>query len=150
LMWPPIERWPDSLTMATRWRRLDDGGIDDIADWASSVEKPRLVVLDTLAGVRPDRMQRDTNYDGDYRALQDAHRLANERGFAIMVLHHVRKMEAEDPLDTVSGTLGLVGCADTILVLARTGQGATLYVRGRDVEEKEHAVSFSKDNCKWT
>ena len=59
-------------------------------------------------------------------------------------------MEAEDPLDTVSGTLGLAGCADTVLVLNRSSQGTTLYVRGRDIEEAEHAVSFDKQSCRWT
>jgi hypothetical protein len=66
------------------------------------------------------------------------------------VLHHTRKLEAEDPLDTISGTLGLAGCADTGLVLAGTPQGKTLYVRGRDIEEREHAVSFSPETCRWT
>jgi len=59
-------------------------------------------------------------------------------------------MEAEDPIDTVSGTLGLAGCADTVLVLNRTPKGTTLYVRGRDIEEAEHAVQFSKETCRWT
>jgi AAA domain len=36
--------WPERLTLATRWRRLDDGGVDDITDWADSVSEPRLVV----------------------------------------------------------------------------------------------------------
>jgi hypothetical protein len=67
-----------------------------------------------------------------------------------MVLHHTRKMEADDPLDTVSGTLGLAGSADTVLVISRTSQGTTLYVRGRDIEEAEHAVSFDKQACRWT
>ena len=66
------------------------------------------------------------------------------------MLHHTRKMEAEDPLDTVSGTLGLAGCADTVLVLNRSSQGTTLYVRGRDIEEAEHAISFDKHACSWT
>ena len=59
-------------------------------------------------------------------------------------------MEADDPLDTVSGTLGLAGCADTVLILNRTSKGTTLYVRGRDIEEAEHAVSFHKVGCRWT
>jgi hypothetical protein len=59
-------------------------------------------------------------------------------------------MEAEDPLDTISGTLGLAGCADTALVIARTAQGTTLYIRGRDIEEAEHAVNFDKHSCRWT
>lgn len=141
--------WPARLTLATQWRRLDDGGVDDIADWANTVTAPALVVLDTLAGVKPERQSRDTNYDGDYKALIEVHRLANERAIGVMALHHTRKMEAEDPLDTISGTLGLVGCADTALVLSRTPLGTSLYIRGRDVEEAEHAITFNKDTCRW-
>lgn len=118
--------------------------------WADSVANPRLVVLDTLAGVRPQRLVGDQLYDGDYKALMGLHTLAGDRGLAVLVLHHTRKMEADDPLDTVSGTLGLAGCADTVLVLARNSKGTTLYVRGRDIEEAEHAVLFDKTSCRWS
>src|SRR5262249_59025483 len=47
-------------------------------------------------------------------------------------------------------TLGLAGCADTSLILSRGSKGVTLYLRGRDVEEQEHAVSFSAETCRWT
>jgi hypothetical protein len=62
------EPWPTRLTLAT-WRRLDAGGLADAKEWAGSVPKPRLMIFDTLAGVRPDRNSRDTLYEGDYRAL---------------------------------------------------------------------------------
>lgn len=150
LISPFSAKWPSQLTLATSWRRLDDGGVEDIADWAASIPNPRLAVLDTLAGVRPPRQHGEALYDGDYRALIELHRLAAEKGFAILVLHHTRKLEADDPLDTVSGTLGLVGCADTVLVLGRTTQGTTLYVRGRDIEEQEHAIVFDRERCTWT
>lgn len=35
-------------------------------------------------------------------------------------------------------------------MLARSSQGTTLYVRGRDIEEAEHAISFDKVGCRWT
>ena len=114
----------------------------------NSVKAPKFIVLDTLAGVRPIRTT--NGYTEDYDSLTKLHRFANERGIATLVLHHTRKMEADDPVDTVSGTLGLAGCADTILVLARTSKGTTLYVRGRDVEEAEHAIDFQKETCRWT
>ena len=140
--------WPERLTLATSWRRLDKGGVKDVSEWLESVGSPQLIILDTLAGVRPIRTQQ--GYTEDYELLATLHRLANEAGVAIVVIHHTRKMEAEDPIDTVSGTLGLSGCADTVLVLNRSSQGTTLYVRGRDIEEAEHAVSFDKHGCKWT
>ena len=142
--------WPDRLTLATRWRRLDQGGVEDIEDWCDTVKEPRLVLLDTLAGVRPTRNGSDTLYEGDYKALRDIHAFANERGMGVVALHHTRKMEADDPVDTISGSLGLAGAADTCLILARGPKGASLYVRGRDVEECEHAVIFGSGNCRWT
>jgi hypothetical protein len=146
----PDVPWPTGLTLTTQWRRLDAGGAADIKDWAQSVAKPRLVILDTLAGVRPDRNSRDTLYDGDYRALRELHAWSNEIGIAVLVLTHTRKMEADDPIDTISGSLGLAGCADTSAILARTQKGTTLYLRGRDVEEQEYAVLFNAETCRWT
>jgi RecA-family ATPase len=145
LLWPPRPAWPDRLCLATQWRRLDEGGVDDIDDWVQSVDAPKLVILDTLAHFRPKRDKNDTTYDGDYKALTELQKLANERHFACVVLHHQRKAESEDPLDSISGTLGIVGCADTVLVL----QPTTLYVRGRDVEEAEKAVTFDRAHCRW-
>lgn len=145
LLWPARPSWPERLALATQWRRLDEGGVEDIADWAQGVDAPRLVILDTLAGIRPKRDPKDTTYDGDYKALVQLQKLANERHFAAVVLHHTRKAEADDPIDTISGTLGIAGCADTILVLSQS----SMYVRGRDVEESEKAVSFDKAHCRW-
>ena len=140
--------WPKRLTLTTAWRRLDKGGVEDVNEWTKSVPKPRLVILDTLAGVKPIRV--NNGYAEDYESLTALHRLANETGLAVLVLHHTRKMDADDPLDTISGTLGLAGCADTALVLVGSSQGMTLYVRGRDIEEAEHAVTFDKASCRWS
>jgi hypothetical protein len=142
------KKWPADLHLATGWRRLDKGGVSDIAEWIKSVERPRFVILDTLASVKPQRTTQ--GYQEDYAALEQLHHLANNVGIAVLVLHHQRKSEAEDPLDTISGTLGLAGCVDTPIILAGSSQGMTLYVRGRDVEEAEHAVKFEKETCRWS
>ena len=149
LLSPFGEQWPERLTLATSWRRLDKGGVEDIAQWADSVAEPRLCILDTLAGVRPIRTRE--GYTEDYESVAALHRMAKDRsGLGILALHHTRKMEAEDPIDTISGTLGLPGCVDTALVVARTSKGTTLYVRGRDIEESEHAIIFDKHSCRWS
>lgn len=142
--------WPERLTLATRWRPLDGGGVADIQDWADSVIKPVLIILDTLAGVKPSAKFNESLYQGDYKSLEELQKWAGTRGIAVIVLHHTRKMESDDPVDSISGSLGLTGCADTFMVLAKTGQGPTLYVRGRDVEEADHAIQFNKETCRWT
>jgi hypothetical protein len=144
------QTWPARLTLATKWRRLDNGGVTDAKEWAAAVERPRLVIFDTLAGVRPDRQTKEGIYESDYRALTELQAWLNEVRIGGLMLHHTRKMEAEDPIDSISGSLGLAGCADTAAVLARTGKGTTFYVRGRDVEEQELAMAFNKATCRWT
>jgi regulator of RNase E activity RraA len=57
-------------------------------------------------------------------------------------------MEAEDPLEAISGTNGVTGAADAVLVLARGSKGTTLYGRGRDIEEIETAMRF--DGGRWS
>jgi hypothetical protein len=77
-------------------------------------------------------------------------KLAGKYNVAIIVVHHDRKMEAEDVFDTVSGTLGLTGAVASMLVMKRVAGNVTLHARGRDIEEAEKAIQFSKDTCKWT
>jgi hypothetical protein len=82
------------------------------------------------------------------KALQQ---IASETpGLAVVIVHHLRKSGAEsDAFDKLSGTLGLSGAADTVLILDRSGQGTTLYGRGRDIEEIESAVEFDRATCRW-
>jgi len=70
---------------------------------------------------------------------------------AVLVICHLRKTQSEDRLDDVSGTFGVTGSADGVLLLQRdTGkQDGTLIVSGRDVEETELALKFSGDLLSW-
>ena len=63
-------------------------------------------------------------------------------------LHHTRKGGADDPLEALSGSNGLSACADTTIVLDSNQNGKTLYVRGRDVIERETAITFIGNQ--WT
>jgi hypothetical protein len=59
-------------------------------------------------------------------------------------------MAADDLMETVSGSYGLTGAVDTVIVMANKGGSAVLDVRGRDVESAELAIQFNKNSCKWT
>src|SRR5262249_37144246 len=144
--------WPESLTLKTEWRRLHEGGVDDIRAWHAHAKstggKPILVVIDVLAKVRKP-VGNHQLYEADYAALADVTKLANELGLAIVVLHHTRKMAADDLVETVSGSYGVSGAVDTILVMANRPNGAVLDIRGRDVESAELAIEFNKHTCRW-
>jgi hypothetical protein len=100
--------------------------------------------------VRPlSQNGRKSAYDHDYEAIAGLRKLATDLDVAIVVSHHTRKAEAEDLIDKVSGTFGLVGAADTIIVIERRSGGWIFDVRGRDVTTEELATKFDKDTCRW-
>ena len=142
---------PERLTLMTEWPSIDDGCVEQIAHWIEATPQPRMVIVDVLARVRGAVSGKETAYDGDYRLITGLQQLAGQHGIAIVVVHHTRKMAADDPFDAVSGTRGLTGAADSVLVLkadTRTGQ-MMLYGRGRDIEEIETVVRFKADNGTW-
>ena len=150
-LWPNTEaRWPDRLALVTEWKRADEGGLDDIEEWCRWVADPVMVVIDTLEKFRPLQNGKMNAYSADYSAVTGLQKIAGTHRIAVVINHHVRKMEAEDPFDTISGTFGLTGAADTIIVLKRHAGAVTLHARGRDIEEVETALQFERTTCRWT
>lgn len=146
---PKFER-PDMsrLALLTEAPKIGAGLIEMLDQWRLSVPDPRLIIVDTLAIVRPPKGKNQDSYAADYEALSPLQRFASEHRLAIVVVTHVRKAEAEDPLEMISGTNGLTGAADSIMILNRTTDGPKLYGRGRDVEEVEKALKF--DGGRWS
>jgi hypothetical protein len=138
---------PARLQLATEWPRLDAGGIDAIDEWLHEHPDARLVVIDTLKRVRPKEQSSGRLYDFDYDALASLGDLALRYGICILVIHHTRKADSDDVIDLASGTHGLTGAADAVLVLKRArGQAdATLHATGRDFEDKEIALRWDNE-----
>jgi hypothetical protein len=146
---PSFGRDTKRVTIATKWNRIDEGGIEALNDWCARVKEPVMIVIDVFAKVRAGNTKNKPLYEADYGSVVALQELPIKRGIAVVLIHHDRKMEAEDPFDTVSGRLGLTGAADTILILKRSA-AVTLHARGRDIEEAALAVQFDKHTCKWT
>lgn len=143
---------PDRVTLLTEWPTIDDGCLDEIEAWIAGVEKPRLIVVDVFARVKGSKGSKETDYDFDYRQGAALQSIASKHGLALVVVHHTRKMAADDPFDEVSGTRGLTGAADGVLVLKRDSgtQQPVLYGRGRDLEEFESALQFDGETGTWS
>jgi hypothetical protein len=146
----PDQDWPNRLAFRCELPRLGQGGLDTIKAWIASVPDPRLIIIDTLAMVKAPKGKNDNPYDADYTAVQELRTFAAEQHVAAVVVHHLRKADADDAFDTVSGTLGLTGAPDTILILKHDSNGQLiLHGRGRDLTEIEQAMEFNKDACTW-
>jgi AAA domain-containing protein len=144
-LFPDERRRPDlsRLEWVTEAPQLDAGFIDELEHWRISVPAPRFVVIDVLQRIKPPGNMARNAYENDYSAWAPLQHWATLHGIAVLGLHHTKKGGAEDPLESLSGSNGLSACADTTLVLDSDQNGKTLYVRGRDVEEKETALIFA-------
>jgi hypothetical protein len=120
--------------------------VPTIEAWLANIDHSEpLVILDTLGKILPPAMNGETAYQRDYKVASRLKEICdNQPGMALIGLHHDRKAAADDFVDSVSGTNGLAGAADTIVVISRPRnetQGL-LKVTGRDVVEGEYAVTI--------
>ncbi len=143
---------PEDLDFATTWSRLDDGGLEDLEFWLSEHPNARIIFIDTLKRVRPKDSGNRQLYDSDYDAIAPLGDLARKYGVSIVLIHHTRKQDSEDPIDLISGSLGLSGSADGVLVLtrARMSVQCKLHVIGRDNEDKELILDWNSGTFGWT
>lgn len=150
---PDAETQPELLKIgqAAALERLYQGGTDQLNNYLSENKHIRLVVIDTLAKVKPTTKKQNT-YDEDSEIMGKLQQIAIEHGISLVLVHHVRKAEADDVFDMISGSMGLQGVADAMLVLnkRRGSTDAELSVTGRDLQDDLNlAVSFNKDTAKW-
>jgi putative DNA primase/helicase len=145
---------PKRLYLSLEWPRLNEGGLQEIESWLKSHPEARLVVIDVLNKVRPRQRTSNGNpYDHDYDVCDPLIELANRYRVCIQVLHHLRKMISDDPLDLVLGSIGMTGAPDTVWVWrGQRGQPrVTLYGTGRRIKQEfnrallwnHETVSFS-------
>ena len=81
-----------------------------------------------------------------YDDISSIKRIADGFNIAILLVHHLRKLQdSDDPFNDVSGSTGIIGAADTNFILRRkrSGNAATLLVSGRDVEYQELTLQFN-------
>ena len=124
--------------------RLGEGLEEALTQWLDTHNEAKLIIIDILEKVRPRRTRNGSVYQDDYLALAPLQRLAQERGIAIVIVHHANKGKADDFRDAISGSMSLAGAADTLWVLQRlAGEAdAALRVTGRDVETLDLALHF--------
>lgn len=111
-----------------------------------------VVILDTLGKVMPPAQGNQSAYGHDYKMLSALKATSDAvPGSSLLIVHHTRKAETGDFLDSVSGTQGIAGAADTVLMLKRNRNEnrATLYLTSRDAAEGEYGLTLSNTGA-WT
>ena len=141
---------PANVHFSTNSDTLGKGLEEQLCAFLAEHPDTVLVIIDTLQMIRGSNY--DNTYANDYRDISVLKALADKHHIAILLIHHLRKMNDDDPMNMISGTTGISGATDSNFVLKerRRGSGeATLYCTGRDIEYRELPLVFDKSGYTW-
>lgn len=139
------------LHMATASFGLQDGLLEQIHNFITENPSTNLITIDTLEHIRNGE-QTSNLYACDYRDMNRLREITGKHQLTLLLIHHTRKMYDPDPLNTISGSTGLIGAVDGVFVLEkakRTGDGAKLTIANRDTEGFCFNLRFDPDACRW-
>lgn len=134
----------DNLQYLLLSNSIGNGLEEDLQECKKLFPDLKLVVIDTLQKVRETV---DMKYGTDYKELSVLKSIADQLEIAIVLVHHNRKTHDSNPNNMISGTNGIAGCADGLLVFTRNNNQAILNISGRGAPSLE--LNLSREKAKW-
>lgn len=132
---------------------MNEGFLLQLEELLKELPSVKVIVIDTLQFIKYRQGKSESAYECDYRTGQDLKKFAEERHLAIVVVTHTTKMiHMEDQMSDVSGTNGVTGAADAVVVLnkeKRTAKEAKMFISGRKVRQSMHNITFDDKACQW-
>lgn len=152
---PAIKAGLANVDFQTAWPRFDDeGGLEKLEEYIKdNVPKGlKLLVIDTLAKVGPKAKSKGLNaYENDSITMSRIKSMADKYGVCVLIVTHLSKLRtSKDPFDSITGSMGQFGTADTAMLLTRKrgAPNAILQTTGRDIEGNSYDLSWS--NPGWS
>lgn len=109
---------PSNVHFVTDCSKLDEKLEEQIRTFVDEHMDTVLIIIDTFQLIRS--ANKDSGYSNDYLEVQKLKKLADELKIAILLVHHLRKQGDSDPINEISGTNGIAGCADALFVLKKS------------------------------
>jgi predicted ATP-dependent serine protease len=102
---------------------------ESIRNWIETVKNPRLVVVDTLARVKPMLGKTSgTLYDLDNQLLNNLQKLATSSGITIVIVSHLGKEKKDYDWDRIQGSAGMQGMSDAMWLLDRGDNSNSAFI----------------------
>lgn len=143
---------PDNLYLSQEWPKMGNGGLRELDLWIGEHSDVRLVIIDVLARLKNPKGSRDV-YQNDYETISKIKTLADKHSIAVIVVHHTNKpKDSPDVFDRVSGSTGLTGASDTVMILERynrVDRKGKLQIAGREVVPQEMALEYDLNLGTW-
>ena len=149
-----FDTYPDDLYIITDFPRIGEGFAEEIQYMADRDKNISAIIIDTLQKIRPTSAGGKRNlYQAEYEDYEKLQRFAITDGIPIICVHHTRKQQLSggtgNPVDEISGSTGIQGVADTLIVCKREGAKGMMHVTGREVNEESYPMEFNKRNMTW-
>ncbi len=141
----------DKLHFAVYAKQLGNGLDEQLERFVREHPDTRLIIIDTLQKIR-ELGGEAYSYADDYQIVGRLKQFADKNGVCMLVVHHTRKTPAGDKFEMISGTTGLLGCADGAFVLQkekRTDSSAVLDVVGRDQPDQRIHLTRDEERLIW-
>ena len=141
---------PPTILLASDVPYLGFGFEECVQEWINSKDNPRLIIIDTLARIRPRaRKSSGTAYDIDNELLSKIQTIAVQNNITIACISHLSKAQQEYNFDRIQGSVGVQGISDFMWLIDRgdNSNQASIVGRGRDMNDFEYAVKWNED--KW-
>lgn len=141
----------NSLYFATNAKLIGSGLDGQLENFVQEHRDTRLIVIDTLQKVR-ETVNDSYSYSSDYDVIGKLKQFADKHGVCVLIVHHTRKQPAGDSFEMISGTTGLLGCADGALLMQkekRTDGKATLDIVGRDQPDQRLYLTKDQEHLVW-
>ena len=141
-----------SLHFATNAKMIGSGLDEQLEKFVREHSDTKLIIVDTLQKVR-EAVSDSYSYSSDYEVIGKLKQFADRHGVCVLIVHHTRKQPAGDSFEMISGTTGLLGCADGAFLMQkekRTDSKATLEVVGRDQPDQRLYLSKEQENLIWS
>ena len=141
-----------SLHFATAANKIGNGLDEQLENFIKEHPDTKLVIIDTMQKIRETGGEA-YSYASDYEIIGKLKRFADRHSICIVTVHHTRKQPAGDSFETISGTTGLLGCADGALLMQkkkRTALEATVDAVGRDQQDQILYLKKDADTQIWS
>ena len=141
----------DNLHFATAANKIGNGLDEQLEFFVREHPDTKLIVIDTMQKIREVGGEA-YSYASDYEIIGRLKQFADKYGICVLIVHHTRKQPAGDSFEMISGTTGLLGCADGSLLMQkkkRTALEATIDVVGRDQQDQILYLSKAPDTQIW-
>ena len=139
------------IAFATEAEVLGRGFEEQVTNYLHKHPQAKLVIVDTLIKVR-EMNSRGSAYADDYATMTAFKRIAEQYGITMLIVHHTRKQEAGDIMDMISGTTGIMGCADGAMVLERPLRRVpkgSISMTGRDFQDAKISLTQDPETMCW-